>query len=200
MPVCANAEPLGLRRFGVLLYMMLCGLCGAVPIVAYGSGFKVSSVQAHLTGSTLQLSGNVELGLTPEVEEAIGTGIPIKLVFDVQLYRARPFLWDAKMASWKFSRELRYHALAGQYLINASADAPVARESFATLGDALVQLGTFDNLTFIATSTLPSDAAYHVQVRASLDVEALPALLRPVAYTSRAWDLNSGWTTWSVQR
>ncbi|MFL6655276.1 MAG: DUF4390 domain-containing protein [Sulfurifustis sp.] len=200
MPVCVNAEPLGRRWFGVLLYMMALGLCGVVPAVTYASGFKVSSVQARLTGPALQLSGNVELGLTPEVEEAIGTGIPIKLVFDVRLYRARPFLWDTKMASWKFSRELRYHALAGQYLINASADAPVARESFATLGDALAQLGTLDGLTFVATTPLPRDADYEVRVRASLDVEALPALLRPVAYTSRAWDLNSGWTTWSVQR
>lgn len=197
MPVCANANPPARRWFGVLLYMVVCGV---IPAVAFGSGFKVSSVQAHLTGPALQLSGNVELGLTPEVEEAIGTGIPIKLVFDVRLYRVRPFLWDAKMASWKFSRELRYHALAGQYLINASEDAPVTRESFATLSDALVQLGTLDNLTFVATTPLPHDADYEVRVRASLDVEALPALLRPVAYTSRAWDLNSGWTEWSVQR
>lgn len=180
--------------------MMAFGFCGTVPAVAFGSGFKVSSVQARTNESTLQLTGNVDLGLTPEVEEAIGTGIPIKLVFDVRLYRTRPFLWDEKMAGWTLTRELRYHALTGQYLVSASADAPVARESFATLGEALAQLGSLDNLTFTVKHPLPRDAAYHVDVRASLDVEALPALLRPVAYTSRAWDLNSGWTSWSVQR
>ncbi|NCF09332.1 MAG: DUF4390 domain-containing protein, partial [Gammaproteobacteria bacterium] len=37
---------------------------------------------------------------------------------------------------------------------------------------------------------------YGARLRASLDVEALPLPLRPVAYLSSAWDLTSEWHDW----
>ena len=42
------------------------------------------------------------------------------------------------------------------------------------------------------------DAVHSVDLRVSLDIEALPTPLRPVAYTSFTWHLNSGWSTWKV--
>ena len=32
-----------------------------------------------------------------------------------------------------------------------------------------------------------------------LDVEALPPPLRPIAYTSGAWRLNSDWHKWDIR-
>jgi hypothetical protein len=169
-------------------------------VPAAASSFKVTSVQTRVVGQALSLRGAVDLGLTPAVEEAIGTGIPIQLEIDVRLYRVRPFLWDRKEGSWTLRRELRYYALTGQYLINAETGAPVSRESFASLTEALLQMGSLEDLTLALKQPLTPQSDYRLELRAGLDVEALPPLLRPVAYTSRAWDLNSGWTTWRVER
>ena len=49
-----------------------------------------------------------------------------------------------------------------------------------------------------AAADAPPEGDYSVEVRASLDIEALPSPLRPVAYTSLAWRLNSGWSTWKL--
>ena len=45
---------------------------------------------------------------------------------------------------------------------------------------------------------LAAQGEYLVRMRAHLDIETLPAPLRPVAYTSPSWHLNSGWTTWTI--
>jgi hypothetical protein len=37
-------------------------------------------------------------------------------------------------------------------------------------------------------------------LRARLDIEALPMLMRPLAYTLPSWRLSTGWTEWPIQR
>jgi uncharacterized protein DUF4390 len=199
MPRCArNSTVTGGRWRRVFSTVVLGAVVSCTP--ASASSFKVSSIEARAANKTLSLRGTIELGLTPAVEEAIGTGIPIQLAIDVRLYRVRPFLWDQTAGSWKLHRELRYYALTGQYLINAEAGAPVTRESFASLNEALIQMGLLEDLTLALKQQLRPESDYRLEFRAALDVEALPPLLRPVAYTSRAWDLDSGWTAWRVER
>ncbi|HEX7044912.1 MAG TPA: DUF4390 domain-containing protein [Burkholderiales bacterium] len=167
---------------------------------AFAAGFKVSSVQLRAAGQTLYLNGNLELALTPKVEEAVAKGIPIELAIDVRLYRERALIWDEHIASWRLRRELRYHALSGQYLISGAGTEPLGRESATSLPEALAELGALDDVALPLAAPIDDVAEHHATVRVVLDIEALPPLLRPVAYTSRAWDLNSGWTSWKVQR
>lgn len=204
MPACARSRFFlrcgagGLRRRALRGALVVTLLGGAA--LALASGFKVSSVEARAIGETLHLGGNLELALTPKVEEAVGKGIPIELAIDVRLLRQRQLLWDKRLASWTVRRELRYHALSGQYLISGAGTSPLDRESVNSLGEALLEIGALDDVTLPLRTSLDPGAEYRVDVRVALDIEALPSLLRPVAYTSRAWDLNSGWTTWKVQR
>lgn len=199
MPAYVRREiAIAMTRAAVCLIVV--AMCGATPALALASGFKVSSVQPRASGQTLHLSGNIDLTLTPEVEEAIGNGIPIEIAMDFRLYRDRALMWDERVASWTLRRELRYHALTGQYLINAGPGGPVARESFTSLNEAIAQTGSLTDVALPLAVPLLSGAEYYLNVRVWLDIEALPTLLRPLAYTSRAWDLNSGWTRWKAQR
>jgi Domain of unknown function (DUF4390) len=199
MLVCAKCNSILSRARAPISRTLVVGmLLGAG--VALASGFKVSSAQPRAVGQTLFLDGTLDLLLSAKVEEAVGKGIPIEILLDVRLYRERPLIWDAKVASWTLRRELRYHALSGQYLVGGSDTARADRESSNSLSEALLELGTLDDLALTLPAPLAPNADYRVDVRVALDIEALPSLLRPVAYTSRAWDLNSGWTTWKVQR
>src|SRR5437868_4182547 len=73
---------------------------------------------------------------------------------------------------------------------------------FLSSGEALKFLGGLSELRLPLpeTTTLAADDDYNVQLRVHLDIEALPAPLRPVAYTTLSWHLNSGWTSWNVAR
>jgi hypothetical protein len=61
-------------------------------------------------------------------------------------------------------------------------------------------MGTLNEISFEMPSLARTEQNYVLDVRVSLDIESLPAPLRPVAYTSLDWHLNSGWTTWTVKR
>lgn len=188
----------GPRRCGVYV-VLLAGMFAWGTSIA-SDGLRVLGVQPRITNATLALSGNVELNLTPKVEEALNNGIPLEFVIDVQLSRHRTLWWDETVDTWTLRREIRYHALSGQYLVSGQPPMPDNRESYTELSEALPQAGSLDGVRLLIEPELSQKADYRVGIRARLDIEALPPLLRPVAYTSRAWDLNSGWTTWTLRQ
>lgn len=160
--------------------------------------FKVTEIQPKFVEQSLVITGNLELGLNAKVEEALAKGIPLEVSIDVHLQRERRFMWDRKIASWTLHRRIQYHALSGQYLVSAAEPEPESGESLLTLQEALKQLGALNSVTLKLDEPVAPDAAHSVDVRVSLDIEALPTPLRPVAYTSFTWHLNSGWSTWKV--
>lgn len=160
--------------------------------------FKVTDVQPKFVEQSLVLTGNLELGLNAKVEEALSKGIPLEVNIDVHLLRERRFLWDRKIASWTLHRRIQYHALSGQYLVSTAEPESETGESLLTLQEALKQLGSLNGVTLTLEEPVTPDAVHSVDVRVSLDIEALPTPLRPVAYTSFTWHLNSGWSTWKV--
>ena len=57
----------------------------------------------------------------------------------------------------------------------------------------------FINGLLLATwDEMDKNAAYSVRLQASLDIEALPLPLRPLAYVSPSWHLSSEWYTWDL--
>lgn len=200
MHACSSADAaLDMRRVAPRAAgAVLLGLLTLAP--AASATFRVEIVQARLSGQVLLLGGRLDIGLTPQVEEALNNGIPLELVIDVRLHRRRALLWDDTVDEWTLRRQLRFHALSGQYLLSGEPALPANRESFASLAEALAQVGSLEDLNLPVETRVEQEADYRARVRVALDIEALPPLLRPVAYTSRAWDLNSGWSFWKVER
>ena len=159
--------------------------------------FTIPDVKPKFIGQSLLLDGNLELGLTTKVEEALSKGIPLEVIVDIRLHQQRRWLWDKTVSSWTLRRRIQYHALSGQYLVSTGEPGADSSESFISQQDALKQLGIFSDFRLALPET-PAEGDYFIEMRVNLDIEALPAPLRPVAYTSLAWHLNSGWTTWKV--
>lgn len=181
-----------LRRITLLLVAVISG--------AVQAGFTVTAVQAKFADGQLALAGGFDLALTPRVEKALNNGIPLEVAIDIRLSRRRALLWNAVAKRWTLRRQLQYHALSGQYLVISEPALPQTRHGFDTLAEALARLGALDEVALTLPADLDRELDYRVEVRAALDIEALPALLRPRAYTSRAWQLDSGWSVWKVLR
>jgi Domain of unknown function (DUF4390) len=166
------------------------------------SDFEVTDIQARLSKKTLAIKGSIDLVLSDKAEEALSKGIPLNVIIDANLVKTRPVIWDQQLASWKLQRSIRFHALSGQYLVSTTTkDQSPDIESFISLQEALSYMGNIDLEDLaLAPEKLQDANNYLLELRAFLDITALPAPLRPVAYTSRPWHLNSGWTTWKVQR
>ena len=164
--------------------------------------FSVKQVDAQVQEQQLVINGQLNLDLSSKTEEALDKGIPLDVVFDVNLYHQRPIIWDSGLRHWQFQRRIVFHAISNQYLITTRLPgADPHQESFASLQEALTGMGRL-NAVELKTGQLdiPADSGLRMEIRARLDIESLPSPLRPVAYTSRSWRLNSGWSSWSVKR
>ena len=181
-------------------WLIATALITALGVSIADAEFSVTNVEPRLATEALALSGVLDLGLSAKVEEALSKGIPMDVIIDIGLYRERAVMWDARIQTWVLRRRIRYHALSRQYLLMGHRLDATAVESFVSLQSALTSMGSLEELSFPLNGELDSDSNYYVEVRASLDIESLPAPLRPVAYTSLAWHLSSGWTEWHVQR
>lgn len=189
MPAYRNANGLLIVLAALLLTML-----------SARADFKVAEVTPRIADQSLNLSGKLELGLTTKVEEALRKGIPIEVIIHIDMFRQRFLLWDPRLHDWVLRRRISYHALSRQYLVTGHRRDPDAIESFTSLETALASMGSLDELKFPLDGGTQDQAQYYLRVRASLDVDSLPAPLRPVAYTSLSWRLNSGWTVWTVRQ
>lgn len=160
--------------------------------------FTVQSVQVGLASNELQVDAVLDLALSAPAEEALHRGIPLAIVFEIALEKHRRFWWDEDLGAWTLERRIRFHALSDRYLVTGPT--PDARESFATLPEALRHMGNLKELRVSLEREIDEGGDYRVHLRTRLDIESLPSLLRPVAYASPAWRLNSGWSTWQLSR
>jgi len=199
MPACKNdhsVSPPAARRTRLL------GIVLTLTVSTAHADFLVQDVQALLSEEALLLNTRIELVLTPKTEEALAKGIPLDVNIEVQLIRRRALWWDKRVADWGLRRRIQYHALSNQYLVSGLHPDVYDLASFDSLASALQHIGTLQDtsLPLSKKKNISTDSEYSLEVRVLLDLEALPSLLRPVAYTSPSWHLNSGWTSWTVQR
>ena len=187
-----------LKNISRWLLFLACLLpLGAQPAAA---DFNVTGLKPKLDQQVLQLNGSLELALTAKVDEALTKGIPLDITIDISLYRQRGwYIWDQHIANWVIRRRIRYHALSRQYLVHGDDKQPGDVESFIELRQALKYMGTLSDIKLKIDETIANKRQYVVMIRARLDIESLPAPLRPVAYASLDWHLNSGWSKWKVQ-
>ena len=162
--------------------------------------FSVKAMNARIASGKMLLSGNLELTLSDKVEEAVSKGIPLDIDIELKLYHKRPILWANRISEWTLRRQIRYHALSGQYLVSEKKGGVENLENFTSLAQALLHMGSLNDVELALDQEASFKQPLVLEARASLDIESLPAPLRPVAYTSLDWHLNSGWTEWNVQQ
>jgi len=204
--------PLSANNRTALIMVLLVATVRTAPAVAE---FRIAKIEPQVSGDTLTLNGRIDLALSPRVEEALSKGIAMDILIDARLYRERAWLWNELIATWLLRRQVRFQALTGQYVVTESYQCAPPQEhciavlperggglgeGLESLVDTLRQVGGLSDLRLKLPYALASGPGHVVELRAYLDIEALPAPLRPVAYTSTDWHLNSGWTSWMLKR
>ena len=181
---------------------MLTGLLAFITLVVSFSSnakaFKINDVQAEFTAKLLSVDARFALSLNDVVIDAIHNGIPVTLSTSIKLFRPRRFYFDKQLAEWQFNYILRYHSLTSTYLL----DSPFSSEaqSYSKLESALQDIGAFQFESEIIEETLPeSEKGYSLSLRIILNIDALPAPLRVVAFASPSWRLKSETYEWSGQ-
>jgi len=193
--VTAVLDQQGGRRPGWLApLLLLSGLMFAT--LAWASGFQVLDVSTRLEDNIYWLDADLEYDLSTPSLEALDSGVPLTIELQIRILRARTWVWDELVSEFRQRFRLEYHALARQYLITNLNNGELA--TFPSRVAALRFLGRIRRLPLLKSAQLDPTEKYHGQLRTRLDIEALPAPLRPVAYLSPDWRLTSEWYQWPL--
>ncbi len=189
------------RRTSSIPGVVLLGLALLLAARADAADFEVKSATVVLDQHVLHINARFDLPINSRIEEALSKGIPIDVVININMVKHRWWWRNRLITDHALRRRIQFHALSRQYLVSG-LHAHEASESFGSLTQALAHTGTLDELKIVlpAKKEIEARARYLLVLRAHLDIEALPMLMRPLAYATPSWRLNTGWTEWPIER
>lgn len=178
------------------IILVLC--CIFTAQIAKAEGIIISQASSKLVDDVYQLDAKLEFNFEAEVFEALEHGVSISIDIIVLIKRERNWLWDPKIKEETLSFRLEQHPLSNRYLVTNLINGN--RQQFKSAGDALEFLGTIKDHFLISQAVLADDENYICMLKAELNTETLPPAIRPVAFVSKKWQLDSPWYSWSIKQ
>lgn len=182
----------------VLFAALLCGVISAfISQKSHADGFKIISAETKLKNHVYHLKSNMDLSFSDDALEALRSGVPLIVLVNIEVLKDRNWWWDETIAELEQGYLLLYHALSEKYIIHNLNSG--AQKNYISLDAALSSLGNIRDLPLIDKNLLNQDDDYYVRLRTYLDIESLPAPMRPIAYISSQWQLESDWFSWPLK-
>ena len=175
---------------------LVLGLLLFLAPLAWATGFTVLSAGTQLDQNVYRLDAVIDYDLSTVAKEALNNGVPLTIQMQMQVLRTREWLWDETIADIQQRYRLEYHALARQYLVTNLNNGEL--NSFPSRESAIEFLGRVRDFPLLDNSLLKPGDNYYGRLRVRLDIEDLPAPLRPIAYLSTDWRLTSAWYIWPL--
>lgn len=164
-----------------------------MPIAAGAEGIDVKSADLEQVEEAFILNAELEISLSPVLEDALNKGVPLNFVADFELKKPRWYWLDETIASAQQHVRLSYHALTRQYQLNFSGH----YLNFLSLGEACRELGQLRDWPVMVKERLKKRTAYVAALRMKLDLGQLPKPLQVNALASKEWNLDSEWYRWN---
>ncbi|MFO8025624.1 DUF4390 domain-containing protein [Thiohalophilus sp.] len=176
--------------------LLLASVLGSAPLAVASNGFVIRDAGMALQGDVYHLQARIDYQLSPEAIDAVKNGLPLIIAMDIRVERTHRWWLNKELATLTQNYLLLYHALTEKYVIHNLNSG--IQENYVNLDTALWALGRIDSLPLIDANLLEPGAEYKVELRSRLDIESLPAPMRPLAYISSDWQLQSDWYSWSL--
>lgn len=168
----------------VLLWLMV------VSAAVDAAEFTITTFESRFNDRLLVADARIDYSLSGTAIEALESGVDLVIVQRLVLEQPRWWWRDAQVVDQQRRYRLAYHAISRRYVLNrlASGDS----RSFRSLDALLMQLGELEAWPVIGRDRLDPEGDYRLSLETRLDVDALPRLLRTVAWTNVDWQLRSG--------
>jgi len=182
----------------ILFSALLCLLIiSVIPSQSKAEGFRILAAETKLKEHVFHLDANMDLKFTDDALEALRSGVPLIVLINIEVQKDRSWWWDKTIAELEQGYLLLYHALSEKYIIHNLNSG--AQQNFISLHAALYSLSNIRDFPLIDKNLLEEGDDYYVRLRTYLDIESLPAPMRPIAYISSQWQLESDWFTWPLK-
>ncbi len=186
--------PVSRRTTLALLFLLALGFSLATMAAA---GILVTRIQTRPQDQEYLLDLGIEYNFSPTALEALSNGVPLTIEAQIQVRRKHAWIWEENLIDLRQLMLIRYQPLSRLYQVVRLPNGP--KQSFVTRDAAISALGEISDLHLLQRDRLDTDEHYLMHIKVSLDIEALPLPLRPVAYLTPSWNLSSGWTKWPLE-
>jgi uncharacterized protein DUF4390 len=180
------------RRFRRALLLVLAGGWLAVALAA---PLAVRQAQLENGEEGYELNAEFAVDFPSAVAEAVAKGVTLHFNAEFELSRARWYWFDEVVARRREVYRLSYQPLARQYRLSVGG----LHQSFASLDDALRQLGRLKRWVLIDRREVKSGNVYQAALRLELDTSLLPKPFQLTALANSDWDIDSRWHRWTFR-
>jgi len=179
-----------MRGLKSLLLIIIVCFVGAVPAIAkeaYLSDFVVTNTRDHLL-----VYFAVNNCFTPEMSNAIESGIETSFTFFVQLCEKRDLIWDKKIANLEVNHNIKYDSLKKIYSVRFSENnsREVTAKNFEEAKKLMAEVVA---LKVVPMHQLKKGKRYQLQMMAQLDKIRLPFYLHYVLFFLSLWGFETDW-------
>ncbi len=163
-----------------------------------GFGITLENAEMTLQGDGYILSADIDYRLSPRAKEALQNGVPLFWDIHIKTFLHRDYFLDKILLNTGIRYRIQYHALLNMYRVRDENGGELY--NFSTLSAALNLMSRLRNIHVLDKINYVPGKRYSVGIKVTLDRDALPLPLRPVAYTNPQWYLSSDWTLWPLTK
>ena len=151
---------------GSALRLLVFAVIGATSVVRAADPAPDISVTPITRDGQVIVSFDMTDAFTPEVRDAIQSGLPTTFSYDVEVRRGGG-LFDRTVASMTISATVRFDNLTRRYQMSRTVDGRV-EDARPTEDQAAVRawMTHFDRVPLLATASLEANGEYSIRVRA----------------------------------
>jgi hypothetical protein len=175
-----------LRRVIVPLTMLAVFLASGVS--AASPKPEITGIRGQIRGREARVLFSLRNAFTPEMVEALKSGIEISFKTVVRVERVHKNWIDTPMGELKFSRSVRYDALSRVYRLSKGA----GEDLLPDVQSALAGMTQYEIVVRLS-SDAESGKTYRANVRSRLDKVGLSEPLRSILFFSSLWDVETDW-------
>ena len=158
---------------------------------------SIKTAQLSQQQGTYLLNARVHYQLSEEAIEALHNGVTLTFNVELSIIEPRPWLWNKYHSRISLPYQIKYHTLAKIYQTTNHHSS--SQHNFASLEAALYAMGQLND---VPINTLSNKTSFHKNgaLRAYLNIEALPLPMRPLAYLTPGWHLQSDRYLWPLKQ
>ena len=175
-----------------------CACCALSPAWAGEPAAAIDELVVTNSRRELLLYFQVRDAFTPQMAEAVQSGLPLVFSFTVRLERVRPRWPDEEIAALAFDHVLTYDALKEEYTVlceEEGGDDEGRRRVFRRFDEAKEWMGRVSGLSVTSLDRLTEGQDYVVAVQARLGERTLPFGLHYLLPFFSQWDFETPWRT-----
>ena len=148
----------------------------------------ISEVSGTIRGGEALVRFTLRNAFTPEMVEALKSGIEITFKTTVEVDRVYRNWFDRPMGHVQYTRSVRYDALSRVYRLHRD-------DGDELLPDVLAALDRMTRFEVVVpvTGDVDTGKPYRARVRARLDKVGLSEPLRSIFFFSSLWDVETDW-------